>query len=136
MHRHLIPKVVGAAVLLAALGGGAASAFTASNNVSTSYAGEGIGVVSGYNVSNVHYTIAQSNTPVDGNDANISGVSFHLDNHATSAGYALYNNVNTAIGGGTCTSTNGYDWTCTASSNPDGYAPVVQASYLDVTAVS
>ncbi|MGO9148658.1 MAG: hypothetical protein ACLQFX_03105 [Acidimicrobiales bacterium] len=56
MHRHLIPKFVGAVVLLTALGGGAAYAFTASNTVPATYAGEGTGVVSGYTVYNIHYT--------------------------------------------------------------------------------
>jgi hypothetical protein len=55
MHRHLIPKIVGAIVLLTALGGGAASAFTASNTVGASNAGEGSAAVSGYNVYNIEY---------------------------------------------------------------------------------
>jgi hypothetical protein len=56
MHRHLIPKFVGAVVLLTALGGGAAYAFTASNTVAPSFAGEGSGTVSGYTVYNISYT--------------------------------------------------------------------------------
>jgi len=59
MHRHLIPKVVGAIVLLTALGGGAASAFTASNTVGASNAGEGSAAVSGYNVYNIEYAGVQ-----------------------------------------------------------------------------
>ncbi|NNN02261.1 MAG: hypothetical protein HKL86_10565 [Acidimicrobiaceae bacterium] len=134
MHRHLVAKVVGAAVLLTALGGGVASAFTAGNTVNQSFAGEGVGVVSGYTVYNVHYTIAQSNTPGLGNDANISGVSFNLDHAATSVGYALYDG-GTAVGGGSCTTSGGNLWTCQASVSPDGYAPVYQVTGLDITAV-
>jgi hypothetical protein len=55
MHRHLIAKIVGAVVLLTALGGGAASAFTASNTVGASNAGEGSAAVSGYTVYNIEY---------------------------------------------------------------------------------
>ena len=65
MHRHLIPKVVGAVVLLTALGGGAASAFTASNTVAPSFAGEGSAAVSGYNVYNIEYAGAVSYTHLD-----------------------------------------------------------------------
>ncbi len=134
MKRHLVAKLVGATVLLGALGGGVASAFTASNNVTPSYAGEGVGSVSGYVVSDVHYTLAPSLTPTQGNDANVSGVTFTLNHAASQAGYALYDSSGTAIGGGTCTNTSGWTWTCTASSN--GYAPVVQVANLDVTAVN
>ncbi len=134
MHRHLIAKVVGAVVLMTALGGGVASAFTAGNSVNTSLAGEGVGAVSGYVVSNIHYTITQEEAPVIGNDAVISGVSFTLNNPASSAGYALYDANNNAVGGGTCTNTNNYNWTCTEANN--GYAPVYQVTQLDVTAAN
>jgi hypothetical protein len=60
MHRHLIPKIVGAIVLLTALGGGAASAFTASNSVPISYAGQGTGQISGYTVYNIDYGTCQT----------------------------------------------------------------------------
>ena len=133
MHRHLVAKVIGAVVLLTALGGGVASAFTATNNVNGSLAGEGVGVISGYAVSNIHYTLAQELSPTEGNDAVISGVSFTLNNPATSVGYALYDN-GTPVGGGTCVSAGGYNWTCTASGSQDGWAPVYQVTALDVTA--
>jgi hypothetical protein len=60
MHRHLIPKFVGAVVLLTALGGGAAYAFTASNSVPTSYAGQGTALISGYTVYNIDYGTCQT----------------------------------------------------------------------------
>ena len=56
MHRHLVPKFVGAVVLLTAFGGGAAYAFTAGNTVNASLAGEGAGAVSGFTVSNISYS--------------------------------------------------------------------------------
>ena len=133
MHRFMVPKIVGAVVLLSALGGGTAWAFTATNTVAPTQAGEGYGAVSGYTVSNVHYTLVQNNTPVIGNDADVSGVSFSLNGPAATAGFALYDVNSMAIGGGTCTNNaNTWNWTCTVANN--GYAPVYQIAYLDVTA--
>lgn len=135
MHRHLVPKLVGAVVLLAALGGGAASAFTATNTAQVSYAGSGGNTISGYNVSNIHYTLAQSVSMPD--TAKIVGVSFSLNEQASTVGYVFYDGA-TAIGGGggggtggSCVETAGtYNWTCT-----DGSAPEVQdVTYLDVIA--
>ncbi len=138
MQRHLIPKVVGAAVLLAALGGGVASAFTAGNNVPVTLAGEGVGAVSGYNISNVHYTLVQAQGQYD-KLVDIGGVSFSLDNPASagSVGYGLYNSANQTVGGGACTATDNTmkNWTCTAQS-PNGYAAVGEVYGLDVFAAS
>jgi hypothetical protein len=130
MHRHLIPKFVGVVVLLTALGGGAAYAFTASNTVAPTFAGEGSGTVSGYAVSNISYTglgagganlggsfplsgpIAQGNTgtpewlgaPVVNGLAQQDGVttvSFTLSpDNATWAAVQLYNAGGVVIGGG------------------------------------
>ena len=141
MRRHFIPKVIGAVVLLSALGGGVASAFTASNVVNTSYAGEGVGAVSGYVAYNIHYTLAQSGGtgPTYDNNANISGVAFNLNHPATSVGYVLYDSSNTAIGGGTCAAgSNGYgdSWICTETGSSAGYAPVQQVTQLDVIAAN
>lgn len=137
MHRFVIPKIVGAVVLLSALGGGTAWAFTAGNTVGQTYAGEGVGNISGFVVSNVHYQLTQIQTPTIGSDADVSGVTFTLDHPAQSVGYALYDASSVAIGGGgsspSCnTSNGGWTWTCTASA--DGYAPVKDVAYLDVTA--
>ena len=132
MHRFMVPKIVGAVVLLSALGGGTAWAFTASNTVGPTYAGEGVGTVSGFVVSNVHYQLTQILNPTWGSNADISGVTFTLDHPAQSAGYALYDG-GTAVGGGGCSSTDGgWSWTCTAYQN--GYAPINQVTWLDVTA--
>ena len=132
MHRFMVPKIVGAVVLLSALGGGTAWAFTATNTVAPTQAGEGYGAVSGYAVSNVHYSLVQNNAPVIGNDADVNGVSFTLNGPAATAGFALYDSGSNPIGGGQCTNAGGYNWTCTVANN--GYAPVYQIAYLDVTA--
>jgi hypothetical protein len=130
MHRHLIPKFVGVVVLLTALGGGAAYAFTASNTVAPTFAGEGSNVVSGYTVSNISYTglgagganvggsfplsgpIAMGNpgsptwigAPVVSGLAEQDGVttvSFTLSpDNATWAAVQLYNSGDAVIGGG------------------------------------
>ena len=135
MRRHFIPKVIGAVVLLSALGGGVASAFTASNVVNTSYAGEGVGAVSGYVATNIHYVIipAGGSGPSINNNANISGVSFDLNHPATTVGYVLYDSSNMAIGGGSCTAGAYPLWNC-VETGANGYAPVQQATQLDVVA--
>lgn len=151
MHRHLVPKLVGAVVLLATLGGGAASAFTNSNVVPQSFAGEGVGVVSGYYVTNLHYTVSNNpSTTVMGNDANISGVTFTLSAPATTVGYALYDSHmigtgNTGVvGGGQCyaeaqsSTVPANTWQCYAAQatngNGGGWAPVYQVTGIDITA--
>lgn len=148
MRRHLVPKLVGAVVLLASLGGGVASAFTASNTVQGSMAGEGIGVVSGYVVTNVHYTLVQAQNQYD-QLVDIGGVSFTLDAPATQVGYGLVNSGNQNVGGGTCTpeaqssTVPPNSFTCTAelgsagtNSTPAGYAAVSEVTGLDVFAAS
>jgi hypothetical protein len=110
MHRHLIPKFVGAVVLLTALGGGAAYAFTASNIVGSSYAGQGNGVVSGYVVSNISYGVtwvANGINPGDPQD-DITSVSFTLNNPADFVAIDVWGTSNpngtgtpnTLVGGG------------------------------------
>ena len=149
MKRYFVAKVVVAAAVLSAIGGGAASAFTASNTVTASYAGEGVGAVSGYVVSNIHYTLSPAGTqvspPAYDNSAVISGVSFTLNHRAAggNVGYVLYNSSNVVIGGGTCnpaSSSNNYDWNCTAypasGLNAIGTAPVQEVTQLDVVAAN
>jgi hypothetical protein len=101
MHRHLVPKLVGAIVLVAALGGGAAYAFTAGNTVNTSFAGQGNGTVSGYTVYNISYglTAIAANSPGDPQDQ-ITSVSFQLSpDNATFAAVDIWSN-STLVGGG------------------------------------
>src|SRR5665213_2229795 len=84
MHRHLVAKIVGVAVVVATLGGGAAYAFTATNVVNTSYAGQGNGAVSGYTVSNITYglTYIPAVNPGDPQDA-VTSISFNLNQPAS-----------------------------------------------------
>jgi len=125
MHRHLVPKLVGAIVLVTALGGGAAYAFTASNTVSPSYAGQGSATVSGYTVTNISYGLfaIPAVNPGDPQDAIIS-VSFNLSpDNATFVAVDIWGTsnpngtgtANTLVGGGGGT-INGAGSPCTETS--------------------
>ena len=70
--------VVALAAITAVVG---ANAFTASNTVSASKAGMGVGAITGYAVSNIVYTNA---------GGNVTGVSFNLDGAASSVKVKLY----------------------------------------------
>lgn len=84
MHRHLIGKLVGVAVVVASLGGGAAYAFTAGNTVAASNAGEGQAAVSGYTVYNIHYAgLSSPNPGVSLPDNNYNGGSVPQGNTGT-----------------------------------------------------
>src|SRR5690606_21913587 len=61
-------------------------AYMASNTVDGSHAGSGTGTVSGYHVSNIHYTT----TPAYGGDAYLQAVSFSLDHTAAAANVGAY----------------------------------------------
>ena len=111
MHRHLVPKFVGAVVLLTALGGGAAYAFTNANSMpSASYSGQGSAPVNGYVVTNISYGLGAANPVVNPGDPQnaITSVTFTLDAPATFAavdiwGFANPNGTgtpNTLVGGG------------------------------------
>jgi len=117
VRRHLVPKMVGAVVLLTALGGGAAYAFTASNTVPNSYAGQGTSTVSGYTVYNIDYgtcstTDVQCLQPLNTTHAGdaqdgIDSVSFQLSpDNAKFAAIDVYdtnnNLLNGAGGAGNC----------------------------------
>jgi hypothetical protein len=163
MHRHLIPKIVGAVVLLTALGGGAASAFTASNTVAPSFAGEGTGTVSGYTVYNISYTgltspnagaslpdntytggsVPQGNTGTPsyigapfGTQDGVTTVSFQLNpDNATWAAVTLYDSNGNIIGGGGASNCGetGGWWTCNIN-NGGAPVPMANIAYLDVEA--
>ena len=72
-------KIVAAVVVALAIGGGA-YAFTASNTVPASNAGAGSGAVSGYTVTNLHYSL-DSTTP-----ANIDSLTFTISPTVPSTG--------------------------------------------------
>ncbi len=86
----------------------AAYGFAASNTVNPSHAGDGSGAISGYTVSKVHYTMDTINP------ANVSGVSFELDQPANTA------QVRFGTGAGPFT------WSGTYSCNPVTAAPDTQ----------
>ena len=164
MHRHLIPKFVGAVVLLTALGGGAAYAFTAGNTVNASYAGEGTGTVSGYTVYNISYTgltapnaganlpdnnntvggsVAQGNTGTPlyigtpaGTQDGVTSVSFQLSpDNATWAAVTLYDSNGNSIGGGGASNCGETGgWWTCNVRNGANSIPMGSIAYLDVEA--
>jgi hypothetical protein len=70
-------------VLISLVLAAATFAYAAANTVPASNAGDGSGTVSGYTVTNVHYTLDPTNP------ANISNVAFTLNSAATSAQITL-----------------------------------------------
>lgn len=76
------PKVV-LVVLISLVLAAATFAYAAANTVPSSNAGDGSGTVSGYTVTNIHYTLDPTNP------ANISNVAFTLNSAAASAQVTL-----------------------------------------------
>ncbi len=106
--------------LVAFVFAGIATAFAAANTVPGTYAGDGSGAISGYTVSNIEYTL--NNT----NPADIDAVSFTLSATARTVRIQLSSN-------GTwysCSNTSGNNWSCTTSG-----ASVLNATSLRVVAV-
>jgi hypothetical protein len=100
----------------------AAYGFAASNTVPTSRAGDGSGAISGYKVSNVHYTMDQNNP------TNITEVDFDLNHTANTVQVRLVSNG----GWFTCdpvTAAPDMSWTCTISG-----VTVAAANSLEVAA--
>jgi hypothetical protein len=128
MHRHLVPKFLGVVVLLTALGGGAAYAFTASNSVPASYAGQGTSLVSGYTVYNIDYgtcnsgaapclTYLTSSGVGDAQDS-INSVSFQLSpDNAQFVSVQVWDTTGTVLLGG---GHNSCSETAAGSPPPDG----------------
>jgi hypothetical protein len=120
-HRSRRKRRLAVIVAVAAALAFAAFAFTATNNVPGSYAGDGSGAISGYNVSSIAYQLEAANPE------NIDSVTFTLDAnagtvHARVVPAAAY----TACTGGPT------NWTCDFSPNPT----VVSATQLRVIATS
>lgn len=113
-------------IALVALVMAATYAFTASNTVPGSQAGSGNGAISGYAVSNIHYTIDS------GDNTKMSGASFDLDNPA--------NDVKiTVVNGGTvydCGASSGVSNTVTCDTTVGTEAQISPANNLTVVAVS
>ena len=83
-----------------------AYALAASNTVPDSYAGEGAGTVSGYNVTNLQFNLNATNA------SNIDSVTFTLDAAATNVMVRLV----TTGSYYTCTNTSGFNWSCDTTS--------------------
>ena len=111
-------------VVLVAVGviAGASYAFTASNTVPTTYAGDGTGTISGYVVSAVAYTL-NGTTPT-----NVDAVAFTLDHAATTV------KARVVTGGSwySCSNTGGNNFSC-ATTSPQATASGVDN--LEVVAV-
>lgn len=130
-------------VALSLLLGGSAYAFMATNNVNNSSAGIGTGAISGYNVSNISYSLSGQ----DGNPADITSVSFVLtpqDTTDPATQVAVWFDNNTANVASTALDTcmpnssqsvtaPATAWTCTINwSQPAGESP--NSTVLDVAA--
>ncbi|MDA8194139.1 MAG: hypothetical protein M0Z53_09105 [Thermaerobacter sp.] len=130
--RFLLP--IGGAVLL----GGSAYAFMATNNVPISGAGQGAGTITGYNVSQIHYTLGP-------HGQHIKTVQFLLTpmpgGGAAASAFAWFGGPGPGPGPGgnyTCTLTGSYlggvtGWSCSAT-GPGPEAPVQPSVLLNVSA--
>jgi hypothetical protein len=115
--RYLVAVIAAVCVAVGAY------AFTASNTVPNTSAGSGSGTISGYDVTNVAYTLAANKT-------DLSAVAFTLDKAAGTVKAQVVN-------GGTwfdCTNGgSGNNWTCDLSGTPP---TVLAADKLTVVATS
>ena len=128
---------------VAMLFSGGAYAFTASNTVPTTTAGNGNNTISGYTVSGVTYAL--SNAADGGTAASpvITAVSFTLSSAATAANVsAVISGVSTSASYPTCTNSGssstgeftGGTWTCSLSTGSTAAESVNNATSLVVTA--
>jgi hypothetical protein len=104
-RRRRLAVIIAAAAALAF----AAYAFTASNTVPDSKAGDGDGAITGYTVSNIAYQLEASDP------ASIDSVTFDLDDAAGTV------KAKVVAASGTyadCTNTAGNSWSCDFSPNP------------------
>jgi hypothetical protein len=99
----------------------AAYAFTATNVVSTTRAGDGHSTISGYTISNVVYTLDNTSPQ------NIAGWQFDLDAAAASVRSKLVSSSTYTA----CVHGAGFHWTCTPAAEPT----VAAADELRVIAV-
>lgn len=116
-RRRRTALIVAAAAALAF----AAYAFTASNTVDPSKAGDGYAAISGYTVTSVAYVLAT-------NPANIDKVTFTLSATATTVKAKV---VNASTTYDSCSNTGGNNWSCDFASDPT----VLSADELRVIAV-
>lgn len=116
-RRRRTALIVAAAASLAF----AAYAFTATNTVPATRAGDGNNTISGYAVTSVAYVLAT-------NPANIDKVTFTLDAAATTVKAKV---VNASATYDSCTNTGGNNWSCDFATDPT----VLSADELRVIAV-
>jgi hypothetical protein len=98
---------IGAAILCAGVLAAGTYAFTASNTVPATKAGDGSGTISGYTVSDVQYNASSSNPTL------LETYSFDLD---TTANVVKAKPVAAQSTYDSCTAS-GNTWTCTAAAN-------------------
>ena len=120
MKRHNRKTRAALAALLAFVVATAAYAFTASNTVPASKAGDGESAISGYVVSNVKYNLDTTNP------ANLASVQFDLDAAAATAKAKVVSTGSFVD----CSNTAGNSWTC-----PLTGTSVLSANQLRVIAV-
>jgi hypothetical protein len=118
-RRRRLVLVIAAAAALAF----AAYAFTASNTVPATQAGDGSGAITGYTVSNIAYQLEAASP------ANIDSVSFDL---SATAGTVKVKVVNASATYTNCTNTSGNSWSCDFSA---GSQTVLSANEFRVIAV-
>jgi len=104
-RRRRLVLVIAAAAALAF----AAYAFTASNTVPATQAGDGSGPITGYTVSNIAYQLEAANP------ANIDSVTFDL---SAGAGTVKVKVVNASATYADCTNSAGNSWSCNFAANP------------------
>jgi hypothetical protein len=112
--RYLVAVIAAVCVAVGAY------AFTASNTVPGSNAGSGTGVISGYTVSNIAYTLNSDPSKID-------AVTLTLDKAAGTVKIQLV----TAGSWYSCTNSSGNDWSCDTTSPQ---ATVLPANNLTVVA--
>jgi archaellin len=96
-------------------------AFTASNTVPGSKAGSGSGAITGYTVSNIHYT------PNATDPRKLDAVAFTLD----AAAGTVKAQVDTVAGDWySCTNTSGNNWSCDTTSPQANVQPADQLSVV------
>ncbi|MDA8400973.1 MAG: hypothetical protein M0008_13200 [Actinomycetota bacterium] len=149
--RNLLKPRTFVVAAVAMLLSGSAYAFTASNTVPTTTAGNGNNTISSYTVSNVSYTLSNSASPGTAASPVITAVSFTLSSPATAANVSAVisagsttspttpqaeYSTNSSGGTGTgCDNTSSDNWTCYLSSGQTAET-VNAATVLTVTAAN
>lgn len=114
--RRLINYRTTTALLIALILSAIAYGFAAANTVPTSKAGDGTGLVSGYTISNIHYTLNASDP------TKIASVTFDTD-VAVPAGGTVYvmaedNPVTTSVASDACSGLGTTTLSCNFTTNP------------------